>query len=327
MSYSWCVSRIESIRVGKAAARLFALGCLVGCAADDTRRATVPVIWEPTSTLNESLPDGVTVYQGHNRDLPIKAWYVRIDESAPHISTRIVVSDDSTDNRETASSFAHDLGACVVVNGGYFRMDQEPSGHVGLLVSRGELLWPATRSVLRDSLSYETARAAIGFTERDEIQITWATTRNDTVFSWPDPPTHLPGRPAQPLDYDRAQMWHVLYAVSAGPALVANGRVHVTTDQEVFFGTSIPDVHPRTAAGRTRDGSLILMVVDGRQSVSRGVSLEELAAMMLDVGAVDALNLDGGGSATLVVNGVLLNRPVGGVFQREVMSALATFCE
>jgi len=69
------------------------------------------------------------------------------------------------------------------------------------------------------------------------------------------------------------------------------------------------------------------MVVDGRQTVSRGVSLEELAQLMLDVGAVEALNLDGGGSSTLVVNGVLLNRPTGGVFQREVMSALATFCE
>ncbi|UCG86056.1 MAG: phosphodiester glycosidase family protein [Gemmatimonadota bacterium] len=314
-------------RARQAAALLIPFSALIGCGTDEAARAAVPVIWEPTTALNESLPSGVAVYLGHNESLPLRAWYVRIDESAPDISTRVVISDDSTDNRETVSSFAHDLGACVVVNGGYFRMDQTPSGHVGLLVSGGELLWPATRSVLRDSLSYETARAAIGFTEPGEIQITWATTRNDTVYSWPDPPTHLPGRPAQPLDYDRAQIWQVLDALSAGPALVVDGRIDVTTDQEVFFGTSIPDVHPRTAAGRTRDGSLILMVVDGRQTVSRGVNLEELAAMMLDVGAVDALNLDGGGSSTLVVNGVLLNRPAGGVFQREVMSALATFCD
>jgi len=137
----------------------------------------------------------------------------------------------------------------------------------------------------------------------------------------------LPGRPAQPLDYDKAEIWQVLDAVAAGPAIVVGGRVRVMSNQEVFFGTSIPEVHPRTAAGRTRDGALILMVVDGRQAVSRGVSLEELAAMMVDVGAVEALNLDGGGSSTLVVNGVLMNRPTGGVFQREVMSALATFCE
>jgi exopolysaccharide biosynthesis protein len=267
------------------------------------------------------------VYLGHNEELPLKAWYVRVDHSAPRISTRVVVSDDASDNRETVSSFAHDLGACVVVNGGYFRMDQSPSGHVGLLLTSGDILWPATRSVLRDSLSYETARAAIGFTETGGIEITWATTRNDTVYTWDSPPRHLPGRPAQPLDYDEAEVWQVLDAISAGPAIVVGGRVRVMSNQEVFFGTSIPEVHPRTAAGRTRDGALILMVVDGRQAVSRGVSLDELAAMMVGVGAVDALNLDGGGSSTLVVNGVLLNRPTGGVFQREVMSALATFCD
>jgi exopolysaccharide biosynthesis protein len=269
----------------------------------------------------------VRIYTGHNEELPLRAWYVRIDEPAPHISTRVVLSDDPEDNRETVSSFAHDLGACVVVNGGYFRMDLTPASHVGLVVTGGSVVWPATRSVVRDSISYETTRAAIGFMDGGDIQVAWATTRNDTVYSWPDPPAHSPGKPAQPLDYDDARVWDVLYALAAGPALVVDGRVQVSTHQEVFFGTSIPEVHPRTAAGRTGDGELIVMVVDGRQAVSRGVSLQELAAMMRDVGAVDALNLDGGGSSTLVVNGVLLNRPTGGVFQREVMSALATFCE
>jgi len=104
------------------------------------------------------------------------------------------------------------------------------------------------------------------------------------------------------------------------------GRVHIPADEEVFFGSSIPNVHPRSAAGRTAEGALIIMVVDGRQDVSRGVYLEELAAMMRDVGAVDAMNLDGGGSSTLVVDGSLLNRPTGGTTEREVMSALVTFC-
>ena len=59
---------------------------------------------------------------------------------------------------------------------------------------------------------------------------------------------------------------------------------------------------------------------------SRGVSLEELATLMLEVGALEATNLDGGGSSTLVVNGTLVNRPAGDTVEREVMSALATFC-
>jgi hypothetical protein len=306
---------------------LLLLTALTGCGTGERTQDSLPIIWEPATALNKALPHGVRVYTGNNDELPLRAWYVRIDEASSRITSRVVISDDPSDNRETVSSFAHGLGACVVVNGGYFRMDRTPADHVGLLVTDGRVVSPATRSVVRDSISYEIARAAIGFTEDGDIEITWATSRGDTVYAWADPPSHHPGQPAPRLDYGSARVWDVLDAVAAGPILIMNGQIKVATDQEVFFGTSIPDVHPRTAAGRTRDGDLLVMVVDGRQTISRGVSLEELAQLMLDVGAVEALNLDGGGSSTLVVNGVLLNRPAGGVFQREVMSALATFCE
>jgi exopolysaccharide biosynthesis protein len=69
---------------------------------------------------------------------------------------------------------------------------------------------------------------------------------------------------------------------------------------------------------------LIILVVDGRQQHSRGVDLEELAGILHDLGVEEAMNLDGGGSSTLVVNKTLINRPTGGTFQREVMSALVT---
>ncbi len=299
----------------------------VACSSDVASDGDSLVKWEAVGELNEQLPDGVRVFSGQNDELPLRAWYVRIDQDHPPIRTQVVVSDDSADGRETVSSFAEDLGACVVVNAGYFRMDLTPSTPVGLLISRGQVLSPATPSVLRDSLSYEIARAAIGFSTNGEIDIAWVTTRDGTPYRWPAPPRHSPGMPAEPLGYDSAEVWNVLYAVAGGPALLADGEMRVTVDQEVFFGTSIPDIHPRTAAGRTRDGRLILMVVDGRQLESRGASLTELASMMRDVGAVDALNLDGGGSSTLVVNGTLVNRPTGGVSEREVMSALATFCQ
>ncbi len=282
--------------------------------------------WEPLDSLNAYLPAGVRVFAGRNEELPLRAWHVRIDEPDPDILTRVVVSDDTTDNRETVSSFANEPGACVAVNGGYFAMSQRLARHAGLLVSGGVVQEPATRSVTRDTLRYQTARAAIGFAADGEIDIAWATTRNDTVFKWNDPPPNRRGEPIARLSYGEAQVWDVRDAVGAGPALVANGEVKVTVDEEIFFGTSIPEVHPRTAAGRTADGALILMVVDGRQAASRGVSLEELAALLRDAGAVEALNLDGGGSSTLVVNGTLVNRPVGSVIEREVMSALVTFC-
>jgi len=94
----------------------------------------------------------------------------------------------------------------------------------------------------------------------------------------------------------------------------------------LFFGTTIPDIHPRTAAGIDENGQLILMVVDGRQRNSRGVSLAELSGLMKAIGAVRAINLDGGGSSTLIVQDKLLNLPTGGTFQREIVSAIGIQC-
>lgn len=123
-----------------------------------------------------------------------------------------------------------------------------------------------------------------------------------------------------------AEPWSVEEAVGAGPVLVAAGTTAVTADAEVFFGTGIPEVHPRTAAGVTDGGGLLLVVVDGRQSASRGVDLQALAQLMRDRGAVEAVNLDGGGSSTLVVLGHRLNRPEGRDREREVSSAVVVDC-
>ena len=69
-------------------------------------------------------------------------------------------------------------------------------------------------------------------------------------------------------------------ALAAGPSLLSQGRIDITVDEEVFFGSTIPRVHPRTAVGYTGSGTLIILVVDGRQVASRGVDLVELATLM-----------------------------------------------
>jgi exopolysaccharide biosynthesis protein len=291
-----------------------------------TKGHELPVQWEPVESLNKDLPDGIRVYKGYNRMLPLRAWYVYIDQKQPDITTRVVVSADRTDNRETVSSFAKDLGACVVVNGGFFRNDLTPSKHVGLLVSDGSIITPATNSILSNSYRYHTARAAIGFKKNGDVDIAWVTTHDNKLYEWAEPPNHRPGQPVGPQNYQNAKEWNVRDAIGAGPALVVDGNIHVTSDEEAFFAKSFNQSNPRTAAGVTADGALILLVVDGRQPESKGVTLDELSILMHDLGAVDAINLDGGGSSTLVVNNSLVNRPAGGVFEREVMSAIATFC-
>ena len=79
--------------------------------------------------------------------------------------------------------------------------------------------------------------------------------------------------------------------------------------------------HPRTAVGIMADGRVLLVVVDGRSLRSGGASIVGLANLMRSLGAVDALNLDGGGSSTMVVNGRVVNSPSDG-HERAVTSAL-----
>jgi exopolysaccharide biosynthesis protein len=88
------------------------------------------------------------------------------------------------------------------------------------------------------------------------------------------------------------------------------------------------EMHPRTAIGIDRDTrQLLLLVIDGRQSFSRGYTMVELANLMTTLGAEDALNLDGGGSSTMVAldsTGLIgvRNSPSDGV-ERHVANALS----
>ncbi|MFD8418179.1 phosphodiester glycosidase family protein [Streptomyces sp. NPDC059466] len=104
--------------------------------------------------------------------------------------------------------------------------------------------------------------------------------------------------------------------VSAAPTLVEGGRVHIDATAEgtldprdLSFGFAWSNVRqPRTLAGVDRRGRLLLVTVDGRQpGVSEGFTLAEAARFMRSLGAVQALNLDGGGSSAMAVNGTLVN--------------------
>ena len=265
------------------------------------------------------------MFEGIDENVPLKAWYAKISNGDEDIRVEVAASDDTT-GRETVASFAKDLGACLVVNGGYFRMDLNPTRHVGLLAIGGEILESATKSVIRDSLRFYIARGAVGFSDDGKVDIAWVSNRNDSLFEWSEPFENFPYFPGAKPEFSAAEFWDYPDALSAGPVLVQDGIIRVTSIEEVFFGTSIPNVHPRTAVGYTAKGELLLLVVDGRQGRSKGVDLNELSQIMISLGAVEALNLDGGGSSSMVVNGVLLNLPAGGSDQREVMSAIAVFC-
>lgn len=108
--------------------------------------------------------------------------------------------------------------------------------------------------------------------------------------------------------------WNTL---SFGPAVVEDAAV-VSGIDEVEIDTnignhSIQGEQPRTAIGVTADGRILIVVVDGRNAgYSRGVTMTELADIMVSLGATTAYNLDGGGSSELWFNGEVVNQPSNG---------------
>jgi hypothetical protein len=101
--------------------------------------------------------------------------------------------------------------------------------------------------------------------------------------------------------------------VGGGPNLISNGETRITAEEEGFGASFASTRHPRTAVGRTKDGDIWWVVVDGRSKHSVGASLPELADIMRSLGCIDAINLDGGGSSSLVLGGAPVNHPSGGV--------------
>ena len=94
--------------------------------------------------------------------------------------------------------------------------------------------------------------------------------------------------------------------LSFGPALIQNGKVAVSKNEEVDKSMAS---NPRTAIRIVDDLHYVFVVSDGRTNESEGLSLYELAEFMQDLGVVTAYNLDGGGSSTMYFNGKVINKP------------------
>ena len=117
----------------------------------------------------------------------------------------------------------------------------------------------------------------------------------------------------------------VRYAVGGGPTILKNGTVHVTAAREGFDHHIASGRAPRTAIGHTASGQTVMITVDGRQPKhSVGCTLSELARLMAEMGAIEAINLDGGGSSTMVVGGKAVNKVSGGT-ERLVSNAIGVF--
>ena len=178
---------------------------------------------------------------------------------------------------KTTEQMAIDCDALAAINGGgYAEMSDYKTGGIpegreqgGVVIIDGELRWGSLNT------SYEF----IGFDENHLLYV-------DTMTA------------AEALKIG------IVEAVNWGPVLVKNGEPCVVQ------GTSTnPGFHPRSAIGQRADGSIILLVIDGRQAQSMGASYDDLVEIMVNYGAVNAANLDGGMSSYMYYDGEIVTSP------------------
>ncbi|OGC10644.1 hypothetical protein A3J90_08545 [candidate division WOR-1 bacterium RIFOXYC2_FULL_37_10] len=123
-----------------------------------------------------------------------------------------------------------------------------------------------------------------------------------------------------------------LHLIGGGPRLIKNGEIYITKQEENFRADVARGRAARTIVGIKNDGALLFVTVDGKlkrkkrekergEGHSIGMSLTEAAYFLKALGAVSALNLDGGGSSTMVVRGKIKNTPSGGA-QRKISNAI-----
>jgi exopolysaccharide biosynthesis protein len=110
--------------------------------------------------------------------------------------------------------------------------------------------------------------------------------------------------------------------VAGVPQLIKDGKIDITWEKEKSSKAFVETRHPRTAVAKLKDGKFLMITIDGRSEASGGIGLQDLAEYLLSLGAVDAMNLDGGGSTTMFLDGKVVNHPSDKEGERKVSDAL-----
>lgn len=217
----------------------------------------------------------------------------------------------------------------LVVNGGYFSF---PTNQLlNLVVKDGKMLAYNVTSLrgtgVDSQLYYYPTRGAIGIDRKRRADVAWTFT--DSTRRWPyafeEMPVIAKGADTIPSIFDLGDIewkwWKMRTAIGGGPVLLHDGKIHITDREEQLFPDSRRDGEhaPRTAMGYTRDGRLIVLVIQGRTpGLAAGATLQQEAQILFNLGCYEALNLDGGGSSCLLVNGKETIRPSDRAGQRPV---------
>jgi exopolysaccharide biosynthesis protein len=285
--------------------------------------------WKNVSTNFDLKTTAIQVFASTSttlNDSAFKAYYVLINTNAPSIEMGV---DTTLYRRLTPSAFYERLvQPAVVMNASFFEFKNNTN--LNVLVHRGNLL-ALNKQVIegkgKDTLNYtHVLSSAFGMQKNGKMDIayTYTDSNSNQVLYQQNPMAPIKNKNAN-LSLKEAALanlkkWKLDWAVGGGPVLVKDGAIFITNNEEKkFAGKAIADHHPRTAMGYTKDGYIILLAVQGRmKNIAVGTTLTETAQIFIDLGAVEAINLDGGGSSCLLINGKETIKPSDPTGQRPV---------
>ena len=277
------------------------------------------IVW--TEQSNDQLPVGVKLFKGTRTSPQLQAFYLDIDMNNPDLAIRPYISAQSM----TVPAFVVQTGAYVAVNGGFFGGNSSLSS----VIYPDEIRAINVKSVTRNNLSYPLLRSLFSIDKAGKFSVDWIyhfSSAADGLYSFVQPYAYEyldPTPKSAPQQEDGQLFDSVLVGIGGAPTLVKNSQVEVTYNQEIMWGSGVgyDNGDPRTAVGYTAENHVIMVTADGRQSgISEGVGLPELAQIMIDIGCVEAMNLDGGGSTQMATASGYVNSPSE---QRAVPTILA----
>lgn len=271
------------------------------------------------------LPSGVHVFKTNDSldGKPNIAFYVEAELKNKQLN----FTDDTTYKRRFTPKQFYEKNSqpLVVVNCTFFNFDKHQN--LNTVIKDGKLVGYNIHTIPmkgKDTLQYRhPLGSALGIDKRRNADVAWLYADSSLKYpvAFETKPILLKDSFNHVNKYDFVPQlrhlpkiekrkgikdyWKMKTAVGGGPVLVQNGVIKITNNEELkFAGKAIEDKHPRTCMGYTKQGKLIIMVIQGRfPGIAEGATLTQEAKMLVDLGCVEALNLDGGGSSCMLVNG------------------------
>ena len=289
------------------------------------------------------MPSSVHIYKSTDSidGKPDVAYYVIADLKDKNLK---FTADTTYKRRLTPSQFFEkDNHPLLVVNSCFFSFATNQNLNVvvknGKLVSYNENTLAAKG---KDTLTYfHSFDGAFGISKNRTADVAWIYTDSSKKYSYASeyvisfmhdsvanhsfddikPNSSLVKGTGERLLTPSFHKWKMQTSVGGGPVLVQNNKVQISNNEErKFAGKAINDRHPRTAIGYTNDNKVIILVAEGRSESASGLTLTQEAQILKDLGCKEALNLDGGGSTCMIVNGKQTNTPSDKEGQRAVPS-------